>query len=384
MKFSRLIFANLFRKKMRFGLTIGSFAVALFLFAYLAVIRIAFTAAADIAGADRLVVINRISIIQPLPLAYRDRMLKMKGVKDVTFDNWFGGVYKDERSGFFPQFAIDIENQRKVFPEFKVPDEQWNVFARDRQGAIVGAATAKKFGWKIGDRVPIKGTIFTGEWAFNIDGIYHVGKQGGDETQFWFHWDYLQESIPAVSVWKGKAGWYTVRVSDPDDAPRIVKAIDAEFANSPFETHTDTEKAFTTNWLKQFGNIKLLIMSIGTVVFFTLLLVTGNTMAIAVRERTSELAVLKALGYSDRFVLFFVLTESLAISALGGGAGLLLAKLCVVAFGDPTHGMLPMFYLPWNALLLGAAATLAVGIVSGLLPAISAMRLRVVDALRRV
>jgi putative ABC transport system permease protein len=380
MKFFGLIRANLFRKKIRFVLTIGSFAVALFLFGILAVVRGAFSGGIDIAGADRLVVINRTSIIQPLPLAYADKIKRIPGVKEITYANWFGGVYQDERN-FFPQFAIDVDNQRKVYPEFDIPEDQWQNFVRDRQGAIAGAATAKRFGWKVGDRIPIKGTFLGGIWEFNLDGIYHGTRQADDETQFWFQWKRLEEQAPAQ--YKGHVGWYTVKVEHPDDSLRVSRAIDAEFANSPFETHTDTEKAFAAGWVKQFGNVQFLILSIGGVVFFTLLLVTGNTMAIAVRERTGELAVLKAVGYSDRFVLLFVLFESLVIALIGGAVGLGLAKLFTLG-GDPTRGLLPFFFLPGQAILVGFAVTLVVGAASGLIPAIGAMRLRVVDALRRV
>jgi putative ABC transport system permease protein len=380
MKFLGLIRANLFRKKIRFILTIGSFAVALFLFGVLAVVRVAFSGGVDIAGADRLVVINRTSIIQPLPLAYADKIKRIPGVKEITYANWFGGVYQDERN-FFPQFAIDVENQRRVYPEFDIPEEQWQNFVKDRQGAIAGAATAKRFGWKVGDRIPIKGTFLGGVWEFNLDGIYHGTRQADDETQFWFQWKRLEEQVPERL--KGQVGWYTVKLDHPDDSLRISKAIDGEFANSPFETHTDTEKAFAAGWVKQFGNIQFLIMAIGGVVFFTLLLVTGNTMAIAVRERTGELAVLKAVGYSDRFVLLFVLFESLMIALIGGAVGLGLAKLFTLG-GDPTRGLLPFFFLPGQAILAGLALTVLVGAISGLIPAIGAMRLRVVDALRRV
>jgi putative ABC transport system permease protein len=380
MKFLGLLRANLFRKKMRFVLTIGSFAVALFLFGVLAVVRHAFSGGIDIAGADRLVVINRTSIIQPLPLAYADKIRRISGVKEITYANWFGGVYQDERN-FFAQFAIDVDNQRKVYPEFAIPDNQWQTFVNDRQGAIAGAATAKRFGWKIGDRIPIKGTFLGGVWEFNLDGIYHGTRQADDETQFWFHWKRLDEQVPAQ--YKSHVGWYTIKVEHPDDSLRVSRAIDSEFSNSAFETHTDTEKAFAAGWVKQFGNIQFLIMAIGSVVFFTLLLVTGNTMAIAVRERTGELAVLKAVGYSDRFVLLFVLFESLFIALLGGALGLGLAKLFTMG-GDPTRGLLPFFILPGKAILAGLGVTLAVGAASGIIPAISAMQLRVVDALRRV
>jgi putative ABC transport system permease protein len=379
MKYLPLIIANLFRKKLRTTLTIGSFAVSLFLFGLLVVVRGAFSQGIDVAGADRLDVINKVSIIQPLPYSYRDQILRIPGVKAITFDEWFGGVYQDERN-FFPQFAIDPENQRVVYPEFAIPEDQWKAFLEDRQGAIAGAGIAKKFGWKVGDRIPIKGAIYPGNWEFNIRGIYTGTRDNDDLTQFWFQYKYLDERR---QYGKGLIGWYVVKLNGPDDATRVAKTIDQTFANSPYETKTETEKALAADFAKQFGNIEFLIVSIGAVVFFTLLLVTGNTMAIAVRERICELAVFKAVGFSDRFVMFFVLGESLLIAAIGGVLGLGLCKLFTLG-GDPTHGFLPFFYLPNPAILLGIVIAFAVGILAGILPATTAMRLRVVDALRRV
>jgi putative ABC transport system permease protein len=379
MKFLPLVLANLFRKKIRTALTIGSFTVALFLFGLLAIVRGAFSQGVDIAGADRLVTINKTSLIQPLPLSYRDRLLRIPGIKEVTFQNWFGGVYQDEKN-FFPQFAVDIENQRAMYPEFVVPEDQWKAFVADREGAIVGQSLADRFGWKVGDRIPIKGTIYTGQWEFNVRGIYHGSRAQDDTTQFWFHWDFLDERR---TFGKGDVGWYVVRVSNPDQSVQVAKTVDAEFANSPFETKTDTEKAFAASFVKQMGNIEFLILTVGGVVFFTLLLVTGNTMAIAVRERIGELAVLKALGFSNRFVLVLVMTESMILALVGGGLGVLLAKLFSL-HGDPTNGILPYFYLPPLAIANGVGMALLVGVAGGILPAISAMRLRVVDAIRRV
>ena len=382
MKFSRLILANLFRKKIRLVLTIGSFAVALFLFAFLAVVRDAFSRGADVAGADRLVIINRTSIINPLPLSYRDKILRIPGVKVITHNNWFGGIYQDEKN-FFPQFVIDPENQRQVFPELIVPDDQWAAFLKDRQGAIVGRRTMERFHWKIGDRIPLKSTVFGNDaWEFNIDGVYHGKRPQDDETQFWFQWDYYEEKVPDRV--KGNVGWYVLRLNSPDDAVRVAKAIDAEFANSPYETKTETESAFAAGWVKQFGNIRFLILSIGIVVFFTLLLVTGNTMAISVRERTAELAVLKAIGYSDRSVLFFVLAESLTIALFGGVLGLLLALGAIPVMSVALSGLLPNLILAPSVLVFGLVLALAVGIASGFLPGWGAMRLRIINALRRV
>jgi len=383
MKFSKLILANLLRKKARLILTIGSFAVALFLFALLGVVSDAFSRGADVVSANRLVTINRTSIINTVPLSYRDEILRIPGVKYVTHDNWFGGVYQDPKN-FFPQFVIDPENQRQVFPELVVPDDQWDTFLKDRQGAIVGAATMKRFGWKIGDRIPITTTIYglAGKpFEFNIDGVYHGAKPEDDETQFWFQWEYFKESVP--DAMKGQVGWYTVRIADPDDAPRIAKTIDNMYLNSPYETKTETESAFAEGWVKQFGNIKFLILSIGTVVFFTLLLVTGNTMAISVRERTNELGVLKAIGFPDGTILAFILGESMAI-ALAGCVGLLLALIFIPMFGRALAGLLPPLLVTAKTLAYGVIAALVVGFASGILPAYGAMRMRVVNALRRV
>lgn len=383
MKYSRLILANLFRKKIRLILTIGSFAVALFLFAFLGVVSEAFNRGADVAGADRLVIINRTSIINTMPLSYRDKILRIPGVKAITHNNWFGGVYQEEKN-FFPQFVIDPEYQRQVFPEFIVPDDQWNAFLKDRQGAIVGARTMQRFGWKMGDRIPIKTTLYglAGKaMEFNIDGVYHAKDPLADETQFWFQWDTFEESVPERL--KGQIGWYVLRVDNPENSARVAKAIDEEFANAPDETKTETESAFAAGWVKQFGNIQFLIATIGSVVFFTLLLVTGNTMAISVRERTGELAVLKAIGFSDRAVLGFVLGESLVIAMLGC-VGLLLAVLAVPALARAMAGMLPTLFLSPKTLVSGFIAAVIVGIASAIIPGIGAMRLRVVDALRRV
>jgi putative ABC transport system permease protein len=383
MKFRGLIFANLFRKKIRLLLTIGSFAVALFLFAFLAVVKSAFSRGTEVAGADRLVIINRIGLIQTMPLAYRDKILSIPGVKAVTHNHWFGGVYQDEKN-FFPQFAIDAENHRQVMTELIVPDGQWNNFVKDRQGAVVGARTAQRFGWKIGDRVPIRNSLYgpTKTWEFNIDGIYHSERTGGDESQFWLQWKYFDENVPQII--KSTAGWYVLKLDNPDDAVRVAKAVDTEFANSSYETKTETESAFAAGFAKQFGNIEFLILTIGTVVFFTLLLVTGNTMAISVRERIGELAVLKAIGFSDRSILFMVLGESLAISLFGGLLGLALAALAIPIIGAALVGFLPTLILSSSVIFLGLATALLVGAVSGLLPGIGAMRMRVVNALRRV
>ena len=383
MKFRKLILANLFRKKVRLILTIGSFAIALILFTFLAVVNSAFNRGIDIAGADRLVIVNRVGLMLTMPVSYADQVRAIPGVKYVTHDHWFGGVYQDEKN-FFPQFVVDAENHRKVYPEFIVPDEQWNTFLKDQQGAIAGARTAKRFGWKVGDRIPIKNSIYgpTKTWEFNLDGIYKTEKADGDESQFWLQWKNFDENVP--SGIKSTAGWYILKLDSPDDAVQVAKTIDSKFANSSYETKTETESAFAAGFAKQFGNIEFLILTIGSVVFFTLLLVTGNTMAISVRERTGELAVLKAIGMTDRSVLVLVLAESMLIAFVGGVLGLLLAWAAIPVISVALTGLLPPLLLSKTMLSLGLVFAVFVGVMSGLIPGIGAMRMRVVNALRRV
>jgi putative ABC transport system permease protein len=381
-KFLPLILRNLLRKKTRTLLTVGSIAVALFLFGLLVTIESSLDAGVSVAGADRLVVRNRISLIMPLPFSYQERIRQIPHVEEVAFANWFGGIYQDERN-FFPQFALDPETWKAVYPEYLIPDEQWQAFLADREGAVVGRRTAERFGWKLGDRIPLQGTIFPGTWEFNIRAIYDGARRNDDTTQFWFHWKMLDERARAMGIMEGMIGWCVIQIDDPDNAVTVARAVDDRFANSPFETSTETESAFAAGFAKQIGNIRLIIMSIGLVVLFTLLLVTGNTMAMAVRERTSELGVLKTLGFSDGGVLALVLAESLLLAAVGGAVGLALVKGFTLG-GDPTGGMLQSFYLGPGTIALGFSIALAVGFAAGAIPSLAAGRLKIVDALRRV
>ena len=380
MKYLPLLFANLRRKKIRTLLTTGSFLVAFFLFGLLAAIGYGFRQGIDVAGADRLVVIGRTSIIQPLPLSYLARLQRLPGVKEVAHGTWFGGVYQDPKN-FFQQYAVVPDDWRVMYPEFRIDEGQWRDFLADRQGCVVGAKLAARFGWKLGDKVPLKapGYLGGGGWDFYVRAIYRGSRPNDDETQFWLRHDYLYEKAPPY--WRGIVGWYIVRITNSGDAVSIARIIDEEFGNSASETRTQTESAFAAAFVRQMGNIEFLIRAIGFIVFFTLLLVTGNTMAIAVRERTGELAVLKAMGYSDRGVLALVLAESVLIAVVGGGIGLWLAN--GLARQDITQGVL-VLYLPTSALVVGIVVAVATGVLSGLLPALGAMRLSVVDALRRV
>lgn len=379
-----LVWRNLVRKKVRTTFTVLSVVVAFVLFAYLGAIQLAFSLGIDVTGQDRLLTIHRVSIIQPLPVSYEGRIEATEGVVAAAHATWFGGKYQDEYEGRFGIFPIVPEEYLPLYPELVVPPDQLEAFERTRTGALVGRKTANDFGWTIGDRIPIQGTIFHladggSTWEFDLVAIYDGDKPGVDETMFFVDWDYFNE---ARDQGKDMVGWFAVKVDDPDNAGAIAERIDANFANSAYPTETSTEKAFVQGFAAQIGNIGAILRWVLTAVFFTILLVTGNTMAQSVRERTSELAVLKTLGFRDGAVLALVLAESLVLALLGGLLGLGGGWL-LVSLGDPTGGALPIFFVTPRHLALGVALSLALGLLTGLLPAIQAMRLRIVDALRR-
>jgi len=383
MKYLYLIFSNLKRKKLRTGLTLLSIMVAFLLFGYLAAIRQAFDAGVEVAGADRLIVRHKVSIIQLLPESYEARIEQVDGVDNAVASTWFGGIYQEPKN-FFAQIPVKPEEMFDVFPEYVVSDEQKAAWLATRTGALVGRGTMERFGWKLGDRIPINATIWRKKdggtaWEFDIVGVYDGAEKGTDTSQFFFRYDYFDETR---ANGQGLVGWYTVRVTDPDRAAEVAAAIDAEFANSPQETKTEPEGAFIQGFANQIGNIAFIIISIMSAVFFTILLVAGNTMAYTVRERTNELAVLKAIGFTDRGVLGLVLGESLALTFVGGMLGLGLA-MALVSMGDPTDGSFPVFYLPASAVLVGFGLIAAMAFVAGILPALQAQRLQIADALRR-
>ena len=384
MKFAGLVWANLKRKKIRTLLTLLSILVAFVLFGYLSAITRALAQGVDVAGADRLVVRHKVSLIMPLPESYEAQMEQLPGVAEAVHATWFGGIYQ-EPSNFFPQFPVKPEEYLAMYPEFLVSAEAKARWLETRTGAIVGRTTAERFGWEVGDRVPIQATIFTHDggqttWDFDIVGIYDGAERGTDTTAFLFRWDFFDE---ARDWGRGQVGWYVARVEDPREAADVAKRIDAQFANSPAETKAETEGAFVQGFAEQVGNIGAIMVAILAAVFFTILLVAANTMAYAVRERTGELAVLKAVGFTDGQVLGLVLAEALALACLGGFLGLGLGWI-LISLGDPTNGALPIFYFPPRDIVLGVVLVLALGLAAGIFPALQAGRLRIADALRRL
>ena len=381
-----LLWANLMRKKLRTALTLLSIVIAFLLFGLLCAIKQALVGSVALAGADRLIVRHKVSIIQLLPEAYQARMARLPGVALVTHQTWFGGIYQDPKN-FFMQCPVIPTEFMAMFPEFQLPPEQMKAWLSTRTGAVVGRKTADRFKWKVGDRVPIQSTIWSRPdgnrtWEFDIVGIFEGRDKGTDTTSLFFRYDYFDES--RRENWgKGLVGWYTVRVADPARAAAVAGQIDQEFENSSAETKAEPEGAFIQAWASQVGNITFIVAAILAAVFFTILLVTGSTMSQSIRERLGELGVLKAIGFTNGQILGLVLAESCTLTVLGGVLGLGTAWL-FAARGDPTNGLLPLFYLPTSNLVLGVGIAIAVGLITGILPALQALRLRTADALRRI
>lgn len=384
MKYLPLIWAALFRRKTRTVFTLLSVMAAFLLFGLLDSVRSAFAdASASVAGVDRTLTISKVSFTVELPKSLLPRIEAVPGVKEVGYANWFGGIYQDQKN-FFPSEAVS-DNLFDLYPEFELPDEQRAAYRSTRTGAVVGESLAKKFGWKIGDRIPLEATIFpqkngSNTWTFDLVGIFkaHEEKQRSQENILFFRWDYFDE---ARAFGNGNIGWYVERLHDANESDAVAKAIDALSANSDHETKTQTEQAFTASFVKQFADIGLIVGSIMAAVFFTLVLLTGNTMAQAVRERIPELAVLKTFGFRNAGVLALVLAESVLLVVLGGVLGLALAGLIVSAIQASLGSGVPMSSVGASIWLRGIGLMVAIGLVVGWLPALRGMRLRIVDAL---
>ncbi len=381
MKFLPLVWKNIWRRKFRTTFTLLSIFIAFLLFGILMTIRNSFALGVEIAGLDRLVLINKVSLIMPLPFSYQARLQTVPGVAMVTHNTWFNGIYQDP-ANFFANIAVDPEPYMTIYPEFKLPPDQMQAWLDDRQGAIVGRDLAERFGWKVGDRVPLQGTIYRPKagdvWEFNISGIYDAA-DGIDKTQFFFRYDYLEENR---TLGVGDVGWYIVKIADGSKAVEMSRGFDAMFENSSAETKTTTEKGFVESFAKQIGDIGSIMIAVSSVVLVMFGLVAASTMAQSVRERTAELAVLKTLGFTGPAILVLVLAESLFIACLGGGLGLAVAWV-IAQQGDPTGGLLAVFTLPSRDVWFGAGLMVAMGVLAGVMPAVAAMRLKITDALRR-
>jgi putative ABC transport system permease protein len=385
MKYFHLVWAALFRRKARTLFTLLSVLAAFLLFGLLDSVRTAFAnAGGSVAGVDRLITVSKVSFTMALPKSLLPRIQALPGVAEVSYANWFGGIYQDPKN-FFPNEAV-AQNFLDLYPEWILPDEQRKAFKETRSGAVVGASLARKFHWKLGDKIPLQATIFpqkdgSNTWTFDLVGIFHARdpKLENQENVLFFNWDHFNE---ATQFGGGSTvGWYAVKLADRKQGDAVARAIDALSADSDHETKTQSEQAFTTALVSQFADIGLIVGAIMGAVFFTLVLLTGNTMAQAVRERVPELAILKTIGFSNRSILSLVLAEAVLLLLLGGAIGMALAGVVIGVVRAKLGNTIPMAPLDASIWLLGIALMAAIGLIVGALPALRGMRLRIVDAL---
>lgn len=384
MYYFQFILSNLTRKKARTILTLLSIIVAFLLFGLLRSLASAFEMGADIVGEDRLVTINKVTLIQPLPYSYMGKVKSIEGIEQVTMANWFGGYYQDPKNQF-GQFPVDAESYFDIYQDLvSLPKEQMEAWKKNRIGVVIGKALVDKFKWKIGDRIPLVGMFpqknGSTTWEFVVEGIYDTKAKGADTSAMLMHYDYFDE---ARQFGQGTLGWLIIKVKDPKQSAQVAAAVDALFANSPSETKTSSEKDFAKSFAKQFGDIGLITTLILGAVFFTMLLVAGNTMAQSFRERIPELAILKTLGFSDVAVMLLVLVEAVAISLIGGLIGLYFAKFLINGAAESMAATLPGLHLSSTVMLVGFGLMVLFGVLTGIIPALQGLRLNIVAALRR-
>jgi putative ABC transport system permease protein len=386
MHFLKLIAKNLFRHRLRTALTVAGLVVAILAFGLLQTVVHAWYAGADMSSASRLITRNATSLVFPLPIYYRERIRAIDGVKAVAVSNWFGGIYKDESYGnFFPQFAVDHEVWFDLFPEFRTRPAELLAWQKDQRGAMVGRQLADQHHFKVGDTIPIKGTIFPGTWEFHVDGIFEPRDDTTITRQMYFHWDYLNEQMKKLSPRRAEqAGLFVVQIADPGRSAEIGQAIDKEFRNSLAETTTETEKAFQLGFIAQTEAIVMAVRIVSFVVIVIIFAVVANTMAMTARERLSEYATLKALGFEPGFIAALIVGESVALALFGGILGIALTFPVAATFKATLSAVFPVFKVAPDTVAMQALAALGVGLLAGLVPSIRAARVRIVDGLRAI
>jgi len=380
----KLLFKNAFRHKLRTSLTLLSIAIAIMAFGLLRTVVSAWYSGVEASSATRLITRNAISLVFPLPLAYKDRIRQVENVTTVSFGNWFGGIYID-RKNFFPNFAVDPKTYLDLYPELILSPEQRQAFLRDRKGAAAGKKLIERFKWKIGDLITLQGTIFPGNWEFVLRAIYRGRDENVDETQFFFHWDYLNEALRKTAPSRAdRVGFYMIGVDHPNNSSNVVQAIDRTFKNSLAETLTETEKAFTLSFISMSEAIIVAIQVVSFVVIGIIVAVVANTMSMAARERAWEYAVLKTLGFGGWHIAGLILGESLLITLMGCALGMAITFPGAYIFKKSVPMYLPVFQVEETTLYLDLVASLGVGILSALIPAWRAIQVRIADGLRRI
>lgn len=380
----KLIFKNAFRHKLRTWLTIFGITIAILAFGLLRTVVSAWYAGVEASSATRLVTRNAISLVFSLPLSYEEKIRHVQGVKNVSRANWFGGVYIDEKH-FFPNFAVEPESYLSLFPELVLSPDQRAAFIRDRKAAVAGRKLVERYGWKIGDTITLKGTIFPGNWEFVLRGIYHGRDKSTDETEFFFHWDYLNEALKKTSPQRAdQVGFYMIGVTTPGLAAEVSQSVDKLFKNSLAETLTETEKAFQLGFISMSEAIVVAIQLVSFVVIIIIMVVMANTMAMTARERLGEYAVFKTLGFGGNYLALLIFGESLLISMAGCLAGIIATFPVAKAFGEAMGTFFPVFNVAATTIYMDIAAALVVGLVAAVVPVWRSINIRIADGLRRV
>lgn len=380
----KLLIRNAFRHKLRTGLTIVGVAIAIVAFGLLRTLVDLWYAGVEASSASRLITRNSISLVFPLPISYKDRIRQVPGVRDVSWGNWFGGIYKEEKN-FFPSFAVEPRSFLAMYPEYRVDPVEMKSFLLDRKGAMVGAKTAERFGWKVGDQVTLRGTIFPGQWEFVVRGIYHGAAKSTDETQFFFHWDYLNEVIRrTVPRRADQAGYYIIELKKPDQAAEVSLAVDATFRNSLAETLTETERAFQMSFVSMTEAIVIAIQIVSYVVIVIIMVVAANTMAMTARERIPEYATLKTLGFGGLHIAGVIFGESLVIAMAGGVTGVILTFPAARWIETELSQFFPVFTVAPSTICMDLAAAFIVGAVAGIFPTWRGVTIRIAEGLRRI
>ncbi|MBF0345472.1 MAG: ABC transporter permease [Nitrospirae bacterium] len=381
----KIIIRNASRHSLRTFLTVLGVTVAVLAFGLLQTIVSAWYAGVDASSASRLVARNAISLVFSLPISYRDKIRQVEGVQTVSYGNWFGGIYIDEKN-FFANFAFDLRTYLELYPEYIIPEEQKKELLLDRKAAVVGAKTAHKYGWKVGDTVTLRGTIFPGNWDFTIRAIYNGRDKNVDETQFFFHWDYFSESLKKGQFARrsNEAGIYVIGIEKPELAAEVSQRIDGMFKNSMAETLTETEKAFQMSFISMTEAIIIAVKVVSFLVIFIILAVVANTMAMTARERLREYAVFRCLGFGMQMIVLIIIGESLLITTAGGGLAILCTFPLAKVFGDYMSTYIPIFNVTNETLLLDVVISLTVGVLACVIPVWYALRMKLAEGLRAV
>jgi putative ABC transport system permease protein len=384
MQVLKLIFKNAFRHRLRTFLTVLGVAVAILAFGLLRTVVSAWYAGVEASSASRLVTRNAVSLVFPLPLSYREKIRQVDGVKMVSYGTWFGGIYIDEKH-FFANYAVEPKTYLEMYPEFIIPPGQMAAFLCDRKGAVAGRKLANRYGWKIGDIITLKGTIFPGNWDFNLRGIYRGRDRTVDETAFFFQWDYLNEALKKTGrTWADQVGWYMVEIADPNIAADVSLRIDKMFKNSFAETLTETEKAFQLSFISMTEAIVIAIQLVSFMIIFIIMAVVANTMAMTARERIGEYAIFKTLGFGAFHISGLVFGESLIITMTGASLGIILTFPAANIFSKALSQFFPIFNVAHETIVMDVIAALIVACVAAIFPSWRAVKIRVADGLRRI